>query len=728
VKRHWRQLAEIVTEKTIVLPPDPGGNGAHANYRLTVMVPKRRYLSYLRERWWVVMVCIALSLAAALAYETVQPEKSSSFAELYASGEMQLNVGSFLNEESLTYYGTQIELLKSSRLQNAALEKIGYTPKPGEPSPVKIDVVQPMKTSILQLQVTSSDPTLPQSFLQALIDEYLAYKRETRRTTSDEIVQNLTDQVTEKENQLRVEQEKFAEFKRTNNVDVLDQDGRSAGLYLAELNMKLAQLKLDRELMAKGLNLVTNRPPSAAAVTNSAQTNAPNEAATDAPATTNQDNISNFESQLSSDEQWKSARLQLAEAQAEQERVRSLHGDGAARKLDDDVARLQTRVNVIEQQNLAEHNATLEGLDKRIAAMEASIPLWQTKVMNMNERLSQAELLKNNIQRESGYYEHLLSTLQNVDLGKNVQQERLSILQAPTPPQAVKRHLGLLIGLALVAGLFLSLGLVFCWYLLDDRFVSVRDIKDQFGETVLGLVPQIRVPRSKPQSALIEPGDTRAGYVESYRHLRSALLLSSQAEVRPQTLLFTGAAPAEGKTTVSLNLARLLARSGLRVVVVDGDAHTGGLTRLLNAGNQLGVLDFLRGEADAQAIIHPSGIEGLLFVPIGTRTEHAEGLFLRPQLADLMNVLRENRDFVIVDGAPILGSDDSALLVPHTDAVVLVTRPFYTHSRLVRQALDMLYQRQAKSVSFIHNRARADDLSGHYAMNGVASPAKNGKA
>lgn len=93
-----------------------------------------------------------------------------------------------------------------------------------------------------------------------------------------------------------------------------------------------------------------------------------------------------------------------------------------------------------------------------------------------------------------------------------------------------------------------------------------------------------------------------------------------------------------------------------------------------------------------------------------------------------MNVLRENRDFVIMDGAPILGSDDSALLVPHTDAVVLVTRPFYTRSRLVRQALDMLYQRQAKSVSFIHNRARADDLSGHYAMNGMGQPAKNGKA
>ena len=70
-----------------------------------------------------------------------------------------------------------------------------------------------------------------------------------------------------------------------------------------------------------------------------------------------------------------------------------------------------------------------------------------------------------------------------------------------------------------------------------------------------------------------------------------------------------------------------------------------------------------------------------------------------------------------------MASDAAALLVPHADAVILVTRPFYTRSRLVRQALDMLYQRQARHVSLIFNRARPDDLAGHYAKNGVATAA-----
>jgi capsular exopolysaccharide synthesis family protein len=308
-----------------------------------------------------------------------------------------------------------------------------------------------------------------------------------------------------------------------------------------------------------------------------------------------------------------------------------------------------------------------------------------------------------------------------------VEQERVSVLQAATPSQPEKRLLALRVVLAAMGGLFLSLGIVFVWYLLDDRFVSVRDIKDQFGENILGLVPQIKSPRSQPQKALLGPADARHGYVESYRHLRSALLLSSFGEGRPQTLLITSASAAEGKTTIAINLARLLARSGLRVVLVDADARGGGMNRLMGKEDQLGVLDYLRGDADARAIVHPTEFAGLFHVPGGTHNEHSEGLFLRPKLSDLIQELRQDRDFVILDGAPILNSDDAALLVPHADAIILVTRPFYSHSRLVRQALDMLYQRQAKHISIILNRARADDLAGHYAVNGFAAPVANRK-
>lgn len=691
------------------------------------MVPKRRYLACLRERWWVVMLTVALALSATLAYETLRQETYSSYAQLYTGGEVQLNTVSYFNEESQTYFGTQIELLKSARMQSAALAKVGYNPKPGEPAPVKLEVTQPLKTSILLLQATGTDPNLTRKFLQALIDEYLAYKKETRRSTSEDVVASLTEQLGQKERELKSQQDALADFQRTNNVAVLEEEGKSAGLYLADLNLQLAKLRLDRELLANGLSPLTNQPPSATASARSGTNAVPDAVARlSGPETGLTANDLNRESP--SEAALRTAWVELAVKRVERDHVLSERGEMAARRLDDEVARLERTTAMLERQSLEDHKAKLDALDKRIAAMAASIPPLEATVLRVNERLSDAQRLKNNIQREQGFYDHLLGTLQNVDLGKSVQQERLSILQAPTLPLPLNRHLPLRLGLALAVGAFIGSGAVFCWYLYDDRFVSLGDLRDQFGDMVLGLVPQIRVPRSKPQVAVLQPDDPRRAYSESYRHLRSALLLSFDRSKGGHTLLVTGAAPGEGKTTVAVNLASLLARSGMRVLLVDADVLEEGSKRLMENPAQIGLADYLRSEVGSAAIQHPTNVAGLSFVPAGTGAARGEGLFYGARMVEVMKEFKEQFDFVILDAAPILSTEQPALLAPHADTVLLVVRPFFSRSRLVRQALDMLYQRQAKKVSLVLNRARKDDLDGHYARNGKSTPKNNGAA
>jgi succinoglycan biosynthesis transport protein ExoP len=312
-------------------------------------------------------------------------------------------------------------------------------------------------------------------------------------------------------------------------------------------------------------------------------------------------------------------------------------------------------------------------------------------------------------------------------LGRNVQQERLAVLQPATSGQPVERNLLLRIALAIAGGLALSLAIVFGWYLLDDRFVSVQDIKDQFGDVVLGLVPQVRVPRSQPRKALVEPRDSRHAYAESYRYLRSAVLLSGWRTNRPQTFLVSATTSGEGRATVAANLAQVLAKSGLRVVLVDADLHGGRMHRLFDGEPKPGLSDYLQGEISAAAILRSTGIPGLLFIARGEGQAHPDGLFLGSRFAELMTELRSGQDFVILVSAPILAADDAALLVPHADGVILVARPFSTRARLLRQSLEMLHQRQAKQVAVVLNRARADDLAGFHAQNWKGS-SRNGTA
>lgn len=685
------------------------------------MVPKRRYLSYLRNRWWVVMICVALLTISVLAYETLRQETYSSYAQLYLTLGPQIGANVFT--EPKDDYATEIELLKGSHLRRATMESLGSGLPAHFNGSIDIDVVRPMGASILQLKATSSDATVSQKFLQALIQQYLNFKQDTRLKTAEDLVASLKLELDQREDTLKTNQEKWAEFQKTNNVPLMQEEAKTAGSFLADLKIQLERLTLERQLLAQGLALETN-PASANLAISTTNANLTNGTAALFANATNSSPVTPLET----DTALKFTRTDLAESRAQLEYLKSAMPGKAVHYETDAVLPLERKVAVLEKIAADQHQESLKNLDKRIAAMQAQIPIVEASLTNAADTLSAAQLIKDETQRQQVYYDNLLAMLRTVDLNKNMAQERVTLMDPPSPGTPAQRSLPLRIFLAVAGGLAIGLGLVFVWHMVDDRLVSIHDVKDQFGETVLGLLPQVRVPKSKPFAALLEPADTRAGYVESYRHLRSALLLSSLGEGRPQTLLFTGAIPAEGKTTIAVNLARLLAQSGLRVALVDADIRGGHIHQMLGRAAAPGFLDFLRGQSEAKAIIYPTEVAGLSFVPVGAANEEIDGLLTHANLGALMDELKTGRDFVIIDSAPMLAADDASLLVPFTDAVIMVVRPFYTRARQARRALEMLYQRQTKQVALVLNRARADDLAGQYYEYKRTSPAaKNGK-
>ncbi|HEX3624681.1 MAG TPA: AAA family ATPase [Verrucomicrobiae bacterium] len=704
-------FSNSVTEKTIVLPSSSSGNGDHAQYRLTVMVPRRRYLSYIQERWWLVLIFLAVAIGGTIVYQTLRPESYNSYAELYITEGAQLSSSLFgaVKDD----YATEIELLKGDHLRAAAMEDLGPDANRLK-KPIGVEVVRPMGTTILQLRATGPDPMSTQRFLQALINEYLDFKRQSRLSTSDDVIKSLTQELSTHEANLKAAQDQWAVFQRTNNVALLEEQSKSVGTFLANENVELANLNLERELLKHGLS-----PENPVAVPKSTGTNQ-----TGMALATETNSSPTVLSPTDTDLKSTQVSLMLA-----REELAEALTNGQAYKetpINNRISQLQQDLLALQAVDASQRKAQLEQTIERMAAISNAIPLWQAEVAESNNRLSEGDRLKANIQRQQGYYDSLLGLLQNVDLTKNMQQERVTVLDTPTPGQLVQGNLPVGIFLATVLALAASLSIIFVWHLFDDRFVSVRDIKDQFGEVVLGLVPRIKIPRSDPKAALLKDVDPRRPYWESFRHLRSALLLSDLGGTRPQTILFTAAMPGEGKTTVALNLARVLARSGLRVVLVDVDPHGSGLRQFMGETVRAGLLEHLHGDANLKDITRHSEIQGLDYIGAGMHREQIEGLLLRPQFGMFLEELRKNYDYIMLDSAPILAADDAALLVPHAQAVVLVVRPFSTRARRVRQALEMLYQRQAKNVAIILNQARPDDIAAqhfHY-RNGSERPSK----
>src|SRR5262249_50750018 len=115
-------------------------------------------------------------------------------------------------------------------------------------SPVRIEVNQIRKTTIFVLQASGKDPTYTVNYLNALMDEYLAYRKEVRSLSSDDTLASLTTQFLEQEKELKRHQEGMLEFQKTNSVALLQEEGSSANL--TKLNQELADLNLQRALLA----------------------------------------------------------------------------------------------------------------------------------------------------------------------------------------------------------------------------------------------------------------------------------------------------------------------------------------------------------------------------------------------------------------------------------------------------------------------------------------------
>jgi succinoglycan biosynthesis transport protein ExoP len=190
----------------------------------------------------------------------------------------------------------------------------------------------------------------------------------------------------------------------------------------------------------------------------------------------------------------------------------------------------------------------------------------------------------------------------------------------------------------------------------------------------------------------------------------------------------TSAIPKEGKTTVSSHLAITLAMSGSRVLLVDADFRRASVHLLFHVGLKPGLLEVLsQGISPAQAIV--STAEPNLYVlPAGKDGDSSSDLFLRCRVDLLLKDLAGQYNYIVIDSAPVLATDDAACLGPFTDGVFMVVRAAHTSSRMACEALDRLLRRNSKILGMIYNRAPASTdyycqyTRDYYGADGAAKP------
>ena len=279
---------------------------------------------------------------------------------------------------------------------------------------------------------------------------------------------------------------------------------------------------------------------------------------------------------------------------------------------------------------------------------------------------------------------------------------------APISPRPMRSAI-----LGMFLGLMLGLGLAFLREFLDDRIKTRDDIVAlAAGKPVLGLIPSFKhKKRSKKveKVASMERHPTFMGGVlppeaaEAYRSLRTSIQFV--AIDRPiRVIQVTSSNGGEGKTTTVTNLALAFARSGLSVMVVDGDLRRPDLHHSFGIANEVGFSSVLSGALGiAKASQFIDGIDDITVLPSGPIPPNPAELLGSERARAVIAAILAHFDIVLIDGPPVLPVVDAVVLSQLVDATLVVARAGRSTRADLASTIETLMQANAPIAGFILN-------------------------
>lgn len=229
------------------------------------------------------------------------------------------------------------------------------------------------------------------------------------------------------------------------------------------------------------------------------------------------------------------------------------------------------------------------------------------------------------------------------------------------------------------------------------RLNSASDMDEGLGLRVLGVLPPVTSRKAMAPGSMLA-----AQLAESIDNVRATLMHDSTSRKR-QVVLVTSPETMEGTTTVASHLALSLARAGRRTLLVDGDVREPSLHKLFGMPLEDGFCELLRSDIDIADAIRPTNSEGLWLLSAGHCDMDAIHALATDQPQPIFEKLREEFDFIIIDGAPVLGLSDTVSIGQHVDGAILTVLRDHSEVRKVYQAMELMKSMGIRLIGSVVN-------------------------
>lgn len=347
-------------------------------------------------------------------------------------------------------------------------------------------------------------------------------------------------------------------------------------------------------------------------------------------------------------------------------------------QLDQSIAREEARVTGSIGETYRASLAREEALQQRINGLKSN-------VLDLRRRSIEYNIIQRDADTNRQLYDALLQRYKEIGVAGGVGVNNISVVDpVDLPKKPSSPRLMLNLAASLIAGLLLGIGAALIVEQLDEAISDPAEVEEILGVPLLGTTPQVE--SGDPTAAL---ADVKSPLAESYLSVQTNLAFSTQHGI-PRSIAVTSTRPAEGKTTTSFALARMLARSGRRTLIVDSDMRSPSLHHRFDVRNDRGLSNYLAGADPVDDLTITTGFDNLWLMTAGPQPPSAPELLAGNRVEQLLRELAPHFDNVVIDAPPVMGFADAPLIGSQVESMVFVLESHGTKKSMARVALARL--------------------------------------
>ncbi|MBZ5705055.1 MAG: polysaccharide biosynthesis tyrosine autokinase [Acidobacteriia bacterium] len=697
----------------------------------------REYLRVLIKRKWVVVSSLAL-IFSVVAIATLRSTRIYEASGSIAINKVDPEIMNFKDSPNGggDYYDptdldTEASILRSDLLALQVIKQLnldkrtefgGRGESPANALQLTTDAIQPdsaqtsevldgfkgnlrvalrLNTRIIEIHYRSPDKNLAARVVNTLISTYIEQNFKTRFESTMQTSDWLQKQLADLQIKVETSQEKLVKYQKEHEILGIDEKQNIITAKLDELNKELTAAESDRMEKESAYRLVQ----SGDADTSAAAAAAGADAASGTPGSSGSPLLDKLR------EQQADLKIQVAELSTQfgpsYPKVAQLNN-----QLKEVDAQIQIEMKKVVSRVRGNYLASLQRENMLSGALEKQ----KQDANQLNESAIEYSLLKRDLETNRTLYEGLLEKLKEAGVTAGLRSNNIRpVDRARVPTEPSEPNVPRNLAFALALGLSTGIGLAFLLEGIDNTVRTPEQAQVISALPSLGMIPlgskateassrqRLAVASSKEAVELVTQSRPQSQMAESYRALRTSLLLTSLG-APPKVILITSALPQEGKTTTSINTAIVLAQKGTRVLLIDADLRRPSIHKTLGMGPRTGLSNVLTGSATIQQATVRSPILPSLFVlPAGTPPPNPAELLASANMKDVLAELRGEYDHIVVDTPPTLSVTDAVVMSTRADAVVLVIRSGQTTKQALRRARDLLMQVNARVCGVLLN-------------------------